>query len=29
MTPVSKTVYIAKLDDIVNKSNENITAQLK
>ena len=29
MTPVSKTVYIDKLDDIVNKSNENITAQLK
>ena len=29
MTSVSKTVYIDKLDDIVNKSNENITAQLK
>ena len=29
MTSVSKTVYIDKLDDIVNKSNENITTQLK
>ena len=29
MTSVSKTVYIDKLDDIVNNSNENITTQLK